>query len=178
MFIPARTAATFVPFVKVLGHKEIQKTVVQLLLVTLLLEEPGKFICTSPGHSVSTIERKAIKVRTQSPNTTHQFDVKTRQVYSCHTRMSKQTEYYETYTLCFFTSSFIFISEGPGNPQYPTGSCSSLPHRLICVSQQNCSPEALSFCASFPHTLWPCQLCYPTVHALRCSKQQPTAGTH
>lgn len=58
MFIMVKAVATFVPFVKVLGHKEIQKTLVELLLITLLLEEPGKFICASPRHSVLTIERK------------------------------------------------------------------------------------------------------------------------
>lgn len=59
MSLIVKAVATFVPFVKVLGYEEIQKTLVQLLLITLLLEEPGKFICTSPSHSVSTIERKA-----------------------------------------------------------------------------------------------------------------------
>lgn len=58
-FTTPEAVATFVPFVKVLGYKEIQETLVQLLLISLLLEEPGKFICTSPGHSVSAVERKA-----------------------------------------------------------------------------------------------------------------------
>lgn len=174
MFIPPKTAANFVPFVKVLGYKEIQKTLVQLLFVTLLLEEPGKFICTSPSHSVSTIERKATKILIERPNTTHQCDVK-KGKYTCTVPegLNRQTA---MRPMCsFLTSSFHCYLTEPWNPQEITGSFSSLSHGLIWICQPNCSPENTD-----PLCLLSLVHCGPVGQLLpnSCSEQQhSTAGT-
>lgn len=49
---------SFLPFIKVLRHKEIEKAIMQLLFTSLLLKKPREFICTSPSHSVLTVRGK------------------------------------------------------------------------------------------------------------------------
>lgn len=51
-FFSLVVAVCYTPLIKILGDKKVQEAELQFSPILLLLQQPGKLICNTPGHAV------------------------------------------------------------------------------------------------------------------------------